>query len=199
MLFGCIGKKFILPILLPSCAITSQFLRFYRNYLFQLLNNDFKTSYLNSVFLPQLVLLSFFFSSFFHFPLNQSSRRLKSFLNFVISLSTCIFQNGSCWAFTDFLIPILSQTIVAPALIRFLKSLISFNVILDISSSSSSSSSSSTSSSSSMFNIISVLRYFGNSGSCYENRHQPDVKGLTAISFPGHVTRQYLSCYSSCS
>ena len=47
-------------------------------------------------------------------------------------LSMRLFQNGSCWGFADFVIPILSQTIVAPALIRFLKSLISFKVILDI-------------------------------------------------------------------
>ena len=30
-----------------------------------------------------------------------------------------------------------------------------------------------------------------------ESRHQPDVKSLTAISFPGYLTRQYLSYYSS--
>ena len=34
--------------------------------------------------------------------------------------------------FVDFLIPNLSQTIVAPALMKFLKSLISVKVILDI-------------------------------------------------------------------
>ena len=42
-----------------------------------------------------------------------------------------ILDNGSCLDFTDFLIPILSQTVVAPALRRFLKSLISFKEILD--------------------------------------------------------------------
>ena len=42
------------------------------------------------------------------------------------------FQNVSCWGFTNFLILILSQTVVAPALIRYLKSLISFKTILDI-------------------------------------------------------------------
>ena len=49
-----------------------------------------------------------------------------------ISLSMRLFQNGSGWGFTDFIIPIFSQTLIAPALIRFLKSLISFKVILDI-------------------------------------------------------------------
>ena len=43
-----------------------------------------------------------------------------------------LFQIGFDWGFIDFLIPILSQTLIAPALIRFLKSLISFKVILDI-------------------------------------------------------------------
>ena len=32
-----------------------------------------------------------------------------------------------------------------------------------------------------------------------ESRHKPDVKGLTAISFPGYLTRWYSSYYSSCS
>ena len=43
-----------------------------------------------------------------------------------------LFQNRSCWGFTDFLIPIPSQTIIAPTLIRFLKSLVSFKATLDI-------------------------------------------------------------------
>ena len=64
--------------------------------------------------------------------LSHSSWRLKSFLNLVISLSVRLFQNGSCWGFTDFLVPILSQALIAPALIRFLKPLISFKVTLEI-------------------------------------------------------------------
>ena len=45
----------------------------------------------------------------------------------------CLFQNVFFGGgFVDFLIPNLSQTIVAPALIKFLKSLISVKVILDI-------------------------------------------------------------------
>ena len=32
-----------------------------------------------------------------------------------------------------------------------------------------------------------------------ERRHKPDVKGRTAISFPGYLTRWYPSYYSSCS
>ena len=42
-----------------------------------------------------------------------------------------LFENGSCWGFTYFFIPILSQTVVASALIRLLKLLILFKVILD--------------------------------------------------------------------
>ena len=38
----------------------------------------------------------------------------------------------SCWGVTDFLVPILSETLTTPALIRSLKSLISFKVTLDI-------------------------------------------------------------------
>ena len=38
----------------------------------------------------------------------------------------------SYWGVTDFLVPILSETLTAPALIRFLKLLISFKVALDI-------------------------------------------------------------------
>ena len=44
----------------------------------------------------------------------------------------CLFQNVSYSGFADFLIFILSQITVSPALIRFLKSLISFKVILNI-------------------------------------------------------------------
>lgn len=45
----------------------------------------------------------------------------------------CLFQNVFFGGgFVDFLIPNLSQTIVAAALIKFLKSLISVKVILDI-------------------------------------------------------------------
>ena len=43
-----------------------------------------------------------------------------------------LFQNGSCWGFTHFLISILSQAIVTPALIRFSKLIILFKVILEI-------------------------------------------------------------------
>ena len=44
--------KFVLPILVVSGGITSQILRFCRNSLFQLLNNEFKTFCFHSVFLP---------------------------------------------------------------------------------------------------------------------------------------------------
>ena len=92
--FLLISEKFTLPMLVASGAITSLLLRFCRNSLFQLLNNDFKTFCLNSIFLPYFFFLSFFI--FFHFPLSQSSRRLKSFLNLAISLLMRLFQNGAC-------------------------------------------------------------------------------------------------------
>ena len=74
----------------------------------------------------------FLFVYFFYFPLSQSSRRLKTFVNLAISLSMHLFQNDYCWGLTDFLMSILSQTIVAPALISILKPYISFQVILEI-------------------------------------------------------------------
>ena len=64
--------------------------------------------------------------------ISHSSWRLKYFLSLVLSLSVRLFQNGSCWGFTDFLVLILSQALIAPALIRFLKPIISFKVTLEI-------------------------------------------------------------------
>ena len=45
------SEKFVISILVVSGAIASQLLRFCRNSLFQLLNNDFKTFCLHSVFI----------------------------------------------------------------------------------------------------------------------------------------------------
>ena len=46
------SEKVVYSILFATDAITSQLLKFCRNFLFHLLNNDFKTFCLNSVFLP---------------------------------------------------------------------------------------------------------------------------------------------------
>ena len=94
--------------------ILSQLFRFCRNSLFQFLNNGFPQKSFPQSNILSLVLLSFF-------P-----------LNIAISLSMRLLQNGSCRGFADFLILIFSEAIVAAPLIVFLKSFMSFKVILDI-------------------------------------------------------------------
>lgn len=94
--------------------ILSQLFRFCRNSLFQFLNNGFPQKSFPQSHILSLVLLSFFS------------------LNLAISLSMRLLKNGSYRGFGDFLILIFSETIVVAPLIIFLKSFISFKVILDI-------------------------------------------------------------------
>ena len=112
-LFSCIGKAF-LTVFAALGMILSQLFRFCRNSLFQFLNNGFPQKSFPQSHILSLVLVSFFF------------------LNLAISLSMRLLQNGSCRGFGDFLILIFSETTVAAPLIIFLKSFISFKVILGI-------------------------------------------------------------------